>query len=226
MVVGHVWRCPIVTHPAKGLRLGSGRPLGRRGRRKAETRTRILRAAFELFARQGFFATTVEQITEAADVGKGTFFNYFPTKEHALAGFGQMQLARVDAALAVAQEGRKPMRAILRQLALSLGEEPGRSQTLSRNLMVANLSSEPVRQLFRQNMARGRRRLAKLFSLGRERREIRRECEPAELARLFQQLIIGTVLLWAIHPPSRLAGWLEPAFEVFWAGIAARGGAK
>ena len=64
-------------------------PGGRRARRKAELRERILRAALDIIARQGFFATTVEQITEAADVGKGTFFNYFPSKEHALAGFGQ-----------------------------------------------------------------------------------------------------------------------------------------
>ncbi|HSC78681.1 MAG TPA: TetR family transcriptional regulator, partial [Candidatus Acidoferrales bacterium] len=77
-------------------------PAGRRARRKAELRQRILAAAFELFARQGFFATTVEQITEAADVAKGTFFNYFPTKEHVLGGFGDMQLARIEAALAEA----------------------------------------------------------------------------------------------------------------------------
>ena len=72
-------------------------PPGRRARRRAETRARILRAAWRLFERQGFFATTVEQITEAADVGKGTFFNYFPSKEHVLAGFGEMQLGKIRA---------------------------------------------------------------------------------------------------------------------------------
>ena len=73
--------------------------LGRRARRRAETRAGIVRAALQLFARQGFFATTVEQITQAADVGKGTFFNYFPSKEHVLTGFGEFQLAKIRAAV-------------------------------------------------------------------------------------------------------------------------------
>jgi AcrR family transcriptional regulator len=177
-----------------------------------------------LFARQGFFTTTVEQITEAADVGKGTFFNYFPSKEHALAGFGEMQVARVDAALSQVRAGREPMRRVLRRLAYALAEEPGRSQALVRSLMVANLSSEPVRQLFRHNLAKGRRRLAKLIALGQERGEIRRSQRPAELARLFQQMFLGTMLMWAIHPPSPVNTWLEPTFELFWAGIATRRG--
>lgn len=166
------------------------RPLGRRARHKAELRARILRAALDLFARQGFFDTTIEQITEAADVGKGTFFNYFPTKGHALAGFGEMQVARVEAALAEGRTSRKPLRQILRQLAHSLTEEPGRSQDLVRNLMVANLSSAPVRQLFRRKLARGRRRLTLLLRYGQQRGELRRDRPPAEVARVFQQLFL------------------------------------
>lgn len=199
---------------------------GRRARHKAELRSRILRAALDLFARQGFFATTVEQITEAADVGKGTFFNYFPSKEHVLSGFGEFQVARVEAALAAARAGREPMREVLRQLIHALAEEPGRSQALVRSLLVANLSSEPVRQVFRGNLARGRRRLAQLFALGQQQGEIRRDRKPAELARLFQQILLGLVVLWAVHPPAPLTAWLAPTFELFWAGIAGRRGGK
>lgn len=201
-------------------------PQGRRARHQAELRIRILRSALDLFARQGFFATTVEQITDAADVGKGTFFNYFPSKEHALAGFGEMQVSRLDAALSQATTGRDPMRRVLRQLVYALAEEPGRSQALVRSLMVANLSSEPVRELFRHNLARGRRRLAKLIALGQERGEIRSDQRPAELARLFQQMFLGTMLLWAVHPPSPVSSWLGPTFELFWSGIAARRGGE
>jgi len=57
---------------------------GRRERRSAETRERLFRASLDLFARKGFTETKVEDITEAADVGKGTFFNYFPSKDHIL----------------------------------------------------------------------------------------------------------------------------------------------
>ena len=49
----------------------------RRERRKEETRRLILETAMKLFEKKGVFATTVEEITETADIGKGTFFNYF-----------------------------------------------------------------------------------------------------------------------------------------------------
>src|SRR5246500_5921419 len=71
----------------------------RRERRRLETRERLYRAALELFGERGFLETTVEDITEAADVGKGTFFNYFPTKEHVLATYGEERLAAIEQAL-------------------------------------------------------------------------------------------------------------------------------
>ncbi|HEV8383818.1 MAG TPA: helix-turn-helix domain-containing protein, partial [Candidatus Acidoferrales bacterium] len=69
---------------------GKAKP-GRRERRRAETREKIFRAALGLYAARGLGAVTVEDITEAADVGKGTFFNYFPSKEHVFEAFGEMQ---------------------------------------------------------------------------------------------------------------------------------------
>ncbi len=197
------------------------RSAGRRARRKAELRQRILAAAFELFARQGFFTTTVEQITEAADVAKGTFFNYFPTKEHVLGGFGDMQLARIEAAVAEARAGQRPAREILERLIHALAEAPGRSQALVRSLLVANLSSEAVRNVLRRKLLRGRRRLAEVIAYGQRRGEITRRRRAIELARLFQQLALGTFLIWATFPPSKLDDWVEPTFELYWSGVSA-----
>ncbi|MFI1799961.1 TetR/AcrR family transcriptional regulator [Streptomyces sp. NPDC020379] len=55
--------------------------LGLRERKKIQTRQAIRRAAYLLFERQGYDATPIDQIAEAADVSPSTVFRYFPTKE-------------------------------------------------------------------------------------------------------------------------------------------------
>ncbi|MFF3977446.1 TetR/AcrR family transcriptional regulator [Streptomyces sp. NPDC001828] len=55
--------------------------LSLRERKKIKTRSAIRRATYRLIAEQGYEATTVEQIAEAAEVSPSTVFRYFPTKE-------------------------------------------------------------------------------------------------------------------------------------------------
>src|SRR3974390_2212003 len=81
----------------------------RRERRSLELRERLFRAALDLFAEKGFAETTVEDITNAADVGKGTFFNYFPSKDHILLAFAEMQLARLRMAVDEARRTKEPL---------------------------------------------------------------------------------------------------------------------
>src|SRR5215813_14036080 len=47
----------------------------------AETKARIIRAAADLFHKQGVGATSPDDIIEASDTGKGQFYHYFKNKE-------------------------------------------------------------------------------------------------------------------------------------------------
>src|SRR5258708_34777099 len=53
----------------------------RGARRKRETRARLLDAALRLMAEKGMEGVAINEITEAADVGFGSFYNHFESKE-------------------------------------------------------------------------------------------------------------------------------------------------
>ncbi|HKO03304.1 MAG TPA: TetR/AcrR family transcriptional regulator [Candidatus Acidoferrales bacterium] len=191
----------------------------RRERRKAETYERLMRAALRLFAEQGLAATTIEQITESADVGKGTFFNYFPTKEHVLLAFGDTRIKKIRAALEEAREGSQPMWQILRRLARSLAEEASNTPGLLRSILVAPLSREPVREFMAGKLKEGREALAELFQIGQDRAEVRSDLSPAYMARGFQQSVFGALVLWSLDPQGDLIAWLDVWLEMFLGGL-------
>lgn len=49
--------------------------------RKEETRARILEAAYRVFARRGYEAATVEEITVECGIAKGALYSHFASKE-------------------------------------------------------------------------------------------------------------------------------------------------
>ncbi len=73
-------------------------PAGKRATGKLERRDRLYEAAVTLFREQGYEHTTVDQITRRAGVAKGTFFNYFPTKDAVLRYMGAREIGRLGAA--------------------------------------------------------------------------------------------------------------------------------
>jgi AcrR family transcriptional regulator len=199
----------------------------RRERRRTEIRERLFRAALRLFAEHGFMETTVEDITEAADVGKGTFFNYFRTKEHVLATFGAERLAAVNRALERAKNG--PVVPVLRDLASELAGHSPENPALLRAIYAAHASCPPVRAELHKRLQTARRQLAGLFALAQERGEVRRDIPAAELARLVQVTLLGVTLAWALHPDSSLRATSQQAWDLFLPGLLAdtkRKGAK
>lgn len=197
-------------------------PPGRRERRKAETREKLFRTAMRLFAERGFSETTTEDITEAADVGLGTFFNYFPSKHHVLAVLSEKQIEKVKSAHRAAEAGKIPVREVLESLMHSIAEEPGKSRALVRSLVAGFVSNDQVRAMTRDTMASGRAHVAEIVAAGQERGEIRRDRDPAALAMAFQRSVLGTLLLWAIQIKGDLHTWLDETFADFWAAAEVR----
>jgi AcrR family transcriptional regulator len=162
-----------------------------------------------LFAERGFTATTVEDITTLADVGKGTFFNYFPSKEHVFAARARGQAETIERFLVQARESKEPMHELFHSLAIALSEGFEVSPAIFHSILVAVSSNEVVRGMLSEALEQGRKPLAELASLAQQRGEIRTDRTPAELAMAFQRAFFGTVFLWSIGPSRPLADCLR-----------------
>jgi len=198
-------------------------PTDRRKRRAAETRVRLFRCALQLFAERGFSNVTVEEITEAADVGKGTFFNYFESKDHVLGVMAEIQLGKVAESLALAADPKRSIHSVLHHLFQRAAEEPGRSPDLARALISSFLASEGVRKIIARNMREGRRRIAEIVAAGQKRGEIDPHLKKGKVAIQVLQTFMGTVLFWSLHEAPALKVWMEDSFQHFWRSIAVSG---
>jgi len=197
--------------------------VNRRSRRSAELRERIFRAALDLFALKGFAETTVEDITNAADVGKGTFFNYFPSKDHILLAFGEMQLGRLRQAVDEARQTGEPLPKFLRSLTTRMTAEPARNPDLIRVLLLAFLSNSEVRRAMMDLQARVLALHSEMIQLGQDRGEIRNDLPAVAIAQVFRQMIFGTLLIWSLYGDASLPSRMDSAFEIIWTGLSPRG---
>ncbi len=145
--------------------------LSRREKRKEQTRQRLLESAERLFRTQGFDATTVEEIAEAADVAKGTFFNYFASKDSLLGDILQQRIcplllsppgeglpptARIEALLKALWDELFPYRQIARRmLAHTLSHphhQPPPGQTLPARTLAGLIREGQAQGIFRADI--------------------------------------------------------------------------
>lgn len=74
--------------------MGKTEKLDRGARRKARTREKLLIASKNLLASKGLHSISIQSITEAADVGLGTFYNHFESKSDVLNAIAEDYLRR------------------------------------------------------------------------------------------------------------------------------------
>src|ERR1044072_9805552 len=100
---------------------------GLRERHVDRTGAAIVEAALALFQEQGFTETTVDAIAERADVGRRTFFRYFPAKESVLFHDIEAQIQATMDSLAARPEDEPPFGALLWVLRAAAGRGSGGS---------------------------------------------------------------------------------------------------
>lgn len=197
--------------------------LSRRERKKDETRQRIFREAIGLFRERGFEATTVDEITERADVARGTFFNYFPKKEAVLAFLSEQRLADLEAGastvLAATRPSREKLLAIYAMAASAWEEERELSQYVL---------AELLRRVFGPVQEIGNRWddvLVKVIAEGQKTGELRTDLHPRRTVETLTSVYYSLLYMW-VHCPEEahldLQSELRARLELVLDGLVAR----
>jgi AcrR family transcriptional regulator len=170
--------------------------LSRRERKKLETRQGLLEAALALFREKGYEATTVEEITEQADVAKGTFFNYFSSKEVLLDELAVWRVEQLRVALDVTEGAPASPVGRIKLLLRLLHQQHAHDLQLTRRALARRLCHPPSSP----QGARRRRLFGFLIELVQEAQacgEIRADVKAELVSDLLRLLYFRQMATWS-----------------------------
>ena len=164
--------------------------MSRRERKKIQSRNAILDAAVKEFSRKGFRDTSVADIMKAADLGIGTFYNYFTSKEEILMSLLGRLSKDVVAALDELKAANRPALELLltgsRITAKFLDEN---RYVLPLFLSASEDSSLPEGMVGKIRMApRFKPVFTDIIRQGQERGELREDVPPELVAEMFHSV--------------------------------------
>lgn len=196
--------------------------LTRRERKKEETKERILDAAFALFRKHGVAATTVEEISEKADVAKGTFFNYFPRKEAVFSYLSETWVAQAEEKLGDILARKGPVWTRVRDLFVDFASFYEQDRDLSKHMVMewTRGMHDPDNALCRRWDALGERVVRELQAKG----ELRDDVDPARAHHVLGDVYHGTLVMWleSPEPPFPLKEELRKRLTLVMQGLAPR----
>jgi TetR/AcrR family fatty acid metabolism transcriptional regulator len=180
-------------------------PPSRRERKKSVIRERIIAKGVELFSRQGIADVTVDQIAEAADVGKGTIYNYFPSKEHIVVAFMVNFEREVQKALTSLIASQRALDATLSSFVLHQFRVKERYHSFVRVLLTQMfLHTDQFLPYMVEMQKVTDPPLEKFFGRLQQRGAIRRDIRLRDLIMVFKTIQLGLTALWAVEgPPFR-----------------------
>lgn len=161
-----------------------------------DKKRRILDAATERFAHYGFKKTSIDEIAQAAGVGKGTVYLMAESKEDLFYQVVHRELQRWTAMIGEHIDPRVPADQLL-MTCHAMGFQYLRDKPLVRDLLLGNL--EEVMPLWADRLEDlrqvARRRNREILEIGVRQGVFRTDLDLDAVAKLFQDLYVGALVV-------------------------------
>lgn len=195
-------------------------PETRVARRKRETRERIFHTALDLFVEKGLDATTVAEIARTADIGKGTFFTYYPTKECVFVDVNRDIVHAMEKALDRASAAGKSLESRIRAFFMPGIRWHGANPVLSRHMLAAFMRDVAYMRADRDNSLRMQERLTRELTAAQAAGRLRRSIPVAEAAAAITSAYFGSLGIWHVSEmKSRLAADFTRSLHIVFRGL-------
>ena len=183
------------------------RPATRRERSKQRVRGRLYTSALELFTEQGYERTTIDQITERADVARGTFFNHFQRKEDLITTWAER---RQDKLQSFMEESLRftdnDVTLHLERCMVALADFNETERALTRVMLAAWVKSgQPL--LEEPDDAGGM--FSKIISMGQVRGEVAPGIDPIQAGNVLRDSYLGVLYRWTKTPDGKVPLQIE-----------------
>ena len=179
-------------------------------RRREETYRQILEAAYQVFARRGYEAATVDEIAAECGISKGALYHHFPSKEELFATLIRARYER-PARRAVAAWPAEPSFDLVQLAGAGLRavwDNVRRDPTWYRLLDEARVQAgrnETIAEIMAATQRWNYETAAKIFRQGQERGNVRRDLDVESIAVVMTAILDGAVSAYLVN---------EHAFDV------------
>jgi AcrR family transcriptional regulator len=187
-------------------------------RRKELTHHRLVEAGERLFREQGFDTTTVEEIAVASDVAKGTFFNYFPSKEALL---GEILYLRMQSVLLVLPVPGVPAYEQIWQLLQAVRSELAPYSTLFPR-MFAYVLANPPPHIDPDDYANLSTALARLIRVGQSEGEFRPTADAEVAGALMATYFFRLLMMESVCEQQKGSSWdvqMQAVLSLLYSGL-------
>lgn len=191
--------------------------------RKQELKEQIYQKAVALFEEKGFKNVTVEQITQACGIAKGTFYIYFPKKEAILLHLGTTQLDAVHQSIlrhADVSDLKARLLLLFHDLFARYSEHSEIIRLMISEMMRSTLLMGEELQIIQTFQTA----LTILFEQAQKNGQLSNQFACADVASVIIGIYFNTLMVWASTPQNDtdIEFIFVRQFEVVWQGIRSR----